>query len=174
MMDLDTHDLDEVEPGHPTADSNLTTNRKMLKRERPYRGSMQDSSMDDAYNELERIKNQKCTSPSTKRIAAGVAEVFRELREMKDSHTTHAAFTQKQRELLRSEQVLADIFHKDEKYDTLSISYGSMLNAGKILNFGDYHAANLSMFKAVARKIVVRKEPKKFKTYSTASIGIKS
>ena len=62
-----------------------TANR--LKRRRPYRGSMQDSSMDESVQELELVKKEGCVSPSTNRIIGGVAAVFRELRELNEDQS---------------------------------------------------------------------------------------
>jgi hypothetical protein len=159
-------DLNAFEAGQPTAAINPITTPAIrnLKRRRPYRGSMEDESMEESINELTQIKLQETTSPTTKRIVTVVVDVFHNLQEMKEDGAPSSAFAQKQRELLRSEQILADVFTKDAKYENLSISYEKMVNDGKILNLGDYHTANLSVFKMVARQVVAEKNNGKKKS----------
>jgi hypothetical protein len=118
-------------------------------RKRPYRGSMQDGSMEHSAIELEDLMTDKQISPSTRKIMETMSGDINFLRNMDSTTVDYVA---KQCELLRTEKILGDIFAKDERFKKLSFSYENMVDQGRILNFGDYHKGNLFVLKSVARE----------------------
>jgi len=133
------------------ADTEMNEPVTPTSRKRPYRGSMQDGSMEHSVLEIEELMKDNDISPTTKKMLGAMSFDIESLRFL-DKNSI--GFVTKQCELLRAEKILGDVLAKDEKYKKLSFSYEKMVDEGRILNFGDYHKGNLFVLKSTAREYV--------------------